>query len=53
VEATTPKACGVFWCAVLLVLLGSIRIHGQPVAVSNHVLELDGNGIFIVEFPAT
>jgi len=26
VEASTPKSCGVFWCAVLLVLLGSLRI---------------------------
>jgi hypothetical protein len=60
VEVTTPKPRGVFWFAVLLVLLGSIRIYGQPAAQSatpnsppaftNLVLDLDGTNSW-VELP--
>ena len=47
-ETTPQKHSGVFWCAVLLVLLGSIRIYGQ--LATNLVLDLDGTNSY-VELP--
>jgi len=34
-------------CAVLLLLLWSLRLYGQPVAVTNQVLELDGTNSYV------
>lgn len=49
-QATDQKHRAVYLCAVLLVLLCSLRLCAQTGTVTNHVLELDGTNSF-VELP--